>query len=315
MTELSIIIVTYRGWMRLDKCLFSLAAFSGALSIEVIIVDNTPDKDEISPIMAKYPSFTYLHNNINGGYGYANNKGVEHSSGKYLLILNPDTVAGESAVTSLLVVVKKHPEFAIVSCRQVNEKGRECNVMSSLPEFRNLTGLIRSVSGKKSFPADGEFIFPGWVSGSVMLMSKERFNALGGFDDDYWMYFEDVDICKRARDSGGKVVLLQNVSIEHNHGGSSRIDLRTASLTKTEVHISRHVYFSKHRKGLQMVAIQGFLVLNNLVTNFLLALPGLLFFFIPKIFIRALIFRRLVSYYLIAAAGRSWISPRSVNNL
>lgn len=315
MTDLTIIIVTYKGWKRLEMCLEAVAAFSGeAFSKEVIIVDNTPDPGEISPLKSVYPEFTYIHNTINGGYGYAVNKGVEICSGRYILVLNPDTVAGESAVKDLLAAAEKHPEFSIISCRQVNEKGKECNVMSSFPQFRNLTGFMRSIFRKKPFGAEGDFIFPDWVSGSVMLLSKESFQRLGGFDDDYWMYFEDVDICKRAWDSGSKVALLQNAVIEHNHGGSSRIDLKTTSLTKTEVHISRHVYFSKHSRGVGGAGIQIFLVFNNLITNLILTVPGLIFFFIPKIFIRTLIFKRLVIYYMNALSGRSWISPGSVNH-
>lgn len=313
MTDLSIIIVTYKGWNRLDLCLSSLKAFSGErFSKEVIVVDNTPDQNEISEVKSKYPGFTFIHNIINGGYGYAVNIGVEHCTGRYILVLNPDTVAGETAVLSLVEAAEKHPEYPIISCRQVNEKGKECNVMSSFPGFRNLTGLMRSFTGKKAFPSEGNFIFPDWVSGSVLLMRNETFRKLNGFDDDYWMYFEDVDLCKRAS-LLGNVALLNDTVIEHNHGGSSRVNPETTALTKTEVHISRHVYISKHKKGPERSGIQLFLILNNLVTNLIAAIPGLILFFIPSLRIRTLIFAKLVAYYLGSAANGSWISPRSVN--
>lgn len=160
-----------------------------------------------------------------------------------------------------------------------------------------------------------DIIFPDWVSGSVILIKKESFGKLNGFDDDYWMYFEDVDLCRRVRDNGGEVAFIKNVTIEHNHGGSSRINLKTTSLTKTEVLISRHLYLSKHLKGFERVLVQIFLVLNNLIPGFILALAGLVLFFIPKLFCRTLIFFRLVGYYFNALLKLSWISPRSIRNL
>jgi GT2 family glycosyltransferase len=127
------------------------------------------------------------------------------------------------------------------------------------------------------------------------------------------MYYEDVDLCKRVRDISLEVAFCRNISIEHNHGGSSRINLKTASLTKTEVHISRHVYIHKHFKGFSRFLIQAFLVINNILTCGLMALLGILFFYVPKLFARTLIFFRLIRYYAASVLRQSWISPRSVN--
>jgi len=147
----------------------------------------------------------------------------------------------------------------------------------------------------------------------VVLIRNETFKKLGGFDEDFWMYFEDVDLCKRVRNLNGEVSFCGDINIEHNHGGSSRINLRTTSLTKTEVHISRHVYISKHKTGIEKLLIQTFLVLNNLISGAIMALLGILLFFIPKVFSRTLIFFMLIGYYVGSAARFSWISPRSVN--
>lgn len=315
MTDLSIIIVTYKGWKRLEKCLYPLASFRNSVfKKEVIIVDNTPDPGEISAIKQKYPGFTYLHNPVNGGFANGSNTGAAIASGKYFLFLNPDTVSSESAIDTLVKTAEKNSNWKILSCRQVNEKGKECIVTGSFPEFLTLTGTMRAIFGKKNKDdGNNDIIFPDWTSGSVILIRKEDFDSMNGFDQDFWMYFEDMDICRRIWDSGGKVALLNGTTIEHNHGGSSRIDTITASLTKTEVHISRHVYIGKHKAGPGRAAMQSFLVVNNLFTSFLAAIPGLLLFFVPKLFVRTLIFRNLVLYYIRSASGRTWISPRSVN--
>jgi hypothetical protein len=145
------------------------------------------------------------------------------------------------------------------------------------------------------------------------MIRSETFWKLGGFDEDFWMYFEDVDLCKRIRNINGKIALCNIVTIEHNHGGSSRINNKTAALTKTEVHISRHVYISKNKTGLGKLFIQTFLVINNLISGGIIALLGFVFFFIPKLFARTLIFLRLISYYTGSLFRLSWVSPRSVN--
>ena len=127
------------------------------------------------------------------------------------------------------------------------------------------------------------------------------------------MYYEDVDICRRVRNAGFEAALCSNISIEHNHGGSSRINIKTASLTKTEVNISRHVYISKHKSGLNRFIIQAFLVINNIISGGLVAIIGLILFFIPRLFARTLIFLRILKYYVISLSRGSWISSRSVN--
>lgn len=321
MPELSIIIVSYRGHERLRQCLESLKSFRGInLSTEIIIVNNCPGDEAISILEKQLPGFRFINNEINGGYANGCNKGASYAAGEFILILNPDTVVTEGALVELVMTAKSNPGFVITSCRQLNEKGSESIAWGPFPEFSNLTGFMRSLfrSGyqsqkrvKEGFPSD--IFFPDWISGSVMIISKENFLRLNGFDEDFWMYFEDVDLCKRARDTGGEVALCNNVIIEHNHGGSSRINRTTASLTKTEVLISKHIYMNKHKSGIDKFLIQAFLVINNLISSGLIAVLGLVFFFIPKIFLRTLIFRRLIKYYAGALRRGRWDSTRSVN--
>jgi GT2 family glycosyltransferase len=317
MTDLSIIIVCYKGWKRLIKCLEALNSFTGNdFSAEVIIVDNRSDDGIITEIEKQFPKFRYIRNEINGGYAHGCNLGAKNAVGEFFLILNPDTVASEPEVKKLLEIAKQNPGFSVVSCRQVNEKNKECIVSGPFPSFFNLTGFQRAIFGRL-WPDEGiqdpEIRFPDWISGSVILIRKELYQKLKGMDEDFWMYFEDVDLCKRVRDIAGKIALCRNITIEHNHGGSSRINLKTASITKAEVNISRHLYISKHKTGLDKVMIQAFLVINNLISGGLMALLGLLFFFIPKLFARTLIYLRLISYYCGSLLRLSWISPLSVN--
>lgn len=316
MTDLSIIIVCYKGWSRLIKCLDSLDVFKGEkFQTEVIVVDNNSDDPEIIRIEKKYQHFKFLHNKVNGGFANGCNLGAKNADGKFFLFLNPDTVVRESELEKLLETAVRNPDYGIVSCSQVNENGRESVAIGQFPSFFNLTGIQRAIFSSRRFKFDpqSDIIYPDWISGSVVLIKQVTFRQIDGFDEDFWMYFEDVDLCKRVRNNNLEIAFCRNITIEHNHGGSSRINLKTASLTKTEVHISRHVFISKHKKGIAKILIQVFLVLNNIISTGIMALLGLVVFFIPKLFSRTLIFGRLLHYYFRALIRLSLISPRSVN--
>jgi GT2 family glycosyltransferase len=315
MPDLSIIIVCYKGWERLNKCLEALDTFTGVnFKTEVIIVDNRSDDETVFEIEKKFSKFRFIFNTINGGFANGSNLGAKNAFGEFLLFLNPDTVASESEVEKLLNVTNQNGEFTLVSCKQINEKGKESIASGEFPSITNLTGLQRAIfNTNKSAIHNLQAVisFPDWISGSVMMIRKKTFSDLGGFDEDFWMYFEDVDLCKRIRNENGKIAICNFVTIEHNHGGSSRINIKTTALTKTEVHISRHVFISKNMTGFEKLIIQIFLVINNLISGGIMAILGLVLFFIPKLFSRTLSFLRLISYYGGSLTRLSWISPRS----
>lgn len=319
--DLSVIIVNYRGWRRLHECLDALALFRGIrFSYEVIIVDNHSDDGIIDSFCNEYPGFRYIKNDINGGFAYGCNTGAREASGKFLLFLNPDTVAEEEAVATIFKRAEDDPATCIVSCRQEDETGKESIAFGQFIRPGKLTGpgrainrFFRSFNLQKETISGENVLHPDWVSGSVIMISRDNFNRLGGFDEDFWMYYEDMDLCKRARDSGGKILYYTDVSIKHNHGGSSRINIHTSALTKTEVLISKHVYAAKHFSSLNRILSHSFLVINNLVTGLIAAFAGIILFFIPRLFVFTHIFFRLAVYYSGVLKRKSWISPRSVN--
>jgi len=303
--DLSVIIVCYKGWERLSKCLESLGAFTSArFSMEVIVVDNKSGDGIIDDFEKKFKGFRFIRNSINGGYAYGCNKGAAAATGDFLLILNPDTIVTETEIEKLLANAKSHPEYFIISCRQVNENGKESRAAGVFPSLSLGNLLIRKQETLISFPD--------WVSGSLMLMGRDVFNRLNGFDENFWMYYEDVDICKRARMAGGEIAFYNDAVIEHNHGGSSRMNLKITSETKCEVQASRHLYIQKHFRGFTRFIFQMIVITDNLLTGIIAGMFGLIFFFVPKLFIRFLILVRLIKYYLNSLIRRSWLSNRSV---
>ena len=322
MTDLSIIVVSYKGYKRLKQCLDSLSLVKGEnLKTEVIVVNNCPGDHEFNDLIKSYPAFHPIENSQNGGYGNGCNLGASVATGAFFLILNPDTIVTEHALIELVDFLRIHPEVTAASCRQVNENGKESIAWGGyFSDYKNLTGVTRKIFStgyknqmkhKEGFSS--EIFFPDWVSGSVILMRSNDYRKLNGFDEDFWMYFEDVDLCQRIRRSDGEIAFCSNITIEHNHGGSSRTNLKIASITKAEVLISKHIYISKHTTGLKRMLIQIFLVINNILSLIPIAAIGLIFFFVPKLFLRVHIFINVIVYYAGCCMRGSWASPRSVN--
>ena len=321
MTDLSIIIVSYKGYKRLKQCLDSLALLNDEnLKTEVIIVNNCPNDYEFKNLLKSYPNFHHIENSHNGGYGNGCNLGASVANGIFYLILNPDTIVTEHVLIKLVDFLRANPKIMAASCKQVNETGKESVAWGPFPNYKNFTGIMRKLfsTGYKSQikykeEFSSEVFFPDWISGSAILMRGDDYKKLNGFDEDFWMYFEDVDLCRHIRNLGGEIAFCTNMTIEHNHGGSSRINIKTASITKTEVFISKHMYISKHTTGLKRIFIQIFLVISNLFSLIPVAILGLIFFFVPKLFLRVRILTNLIGYYAGCFMRGSWISPRSVN--
>jgi GT2 family glycosyltransferase len=318
--DLSVIIVNYRGWDHLSACLDSLRDLNIRISSEVIIVDNNSSDGKLNEFKSGYPGFIFISNDVNGGFANGCNLGSRYANGDFLLFLNPDTVAETGEIEKLFHRAKDHPENYISSCRQIDKRGRESKAYGLFQGFGTITGTGRSLyrllfkNQINEKPEEGNYFFrPDWVSGSVILISKEIFNSIGRFDEDYWMYFEDMDLCRRARDRGGNIIYFTDISIQHNHGGSSRVNLKTTSLTKTEVLISNHQYLFKHNKGVKKFLLMSWLIIVNLISGFFSALAGIILFFKPKMLSRACIFLRLISYYSGVIKRGNWVSPRSVN--
>ena len=237
----------------------------------------------------------------------------------YFLIPIPKVTA--EAVGELLREAEKHPEFTILSCSQLNDKGKDTRPYGLFLRPTTLTSFLRSLRlliHKKINPvalrSGAQAIFPEWVSGSIMLINRKNFERLGGWCEDFWMYYEDADLCKRVHESGGKVALIKSIQIIHNHGGASRINLEVKALTKSEVIISRHLYIHKHFHGVTRLLMQSYLVINNLfLGQLIIALLGLVFYFKPSLRVYTRLYVNILKYYAGAFVNKTWLSQRSVN--
>ena len=320
MPDISIIIVNYKGWKRLKQCLDSLKLITDSrFSHEVIIIDNLSNDGQLEVFIEFYPAFTFIVNSGNLGFASGCNLGASKSHGSFLLFLNPDTIITADALFSLFKEILTRKKYSIISCGLVNENGTKERLNRNFLSVFTVTGWLRALNRlvgrqkERLFFQTGDYLYPDWVSGSVIMISRESFIELGGWDEDFWMYYEDVDLCRRAKLQNGEIVILKNTSIVHSHGGSSRINQKTTALTKTEVNISRHIYVSKHETGSRAILMHLILILDNMVLGLPVAIAGMLFFFINRLNIKSRVYFKLANFYLERINSNTWLSKRSVN--
>jgi len=320
LVDLSIIIVNFRGWKRLSQCLDSLNVIEDSRFLhEVVVVDNDSDDGMIDSFRQLFPKFTFILNDGNFGFANGCNLGAKNSHGSYFLFLNPDTIVTAEALFVMLTEARIRKPYSVISCCQIKENGSEERPFGSFLSPFNLTGWLRAFNKiillrkEKQFTQCEKYLYPDWVSGSVIMVSKETYKGLTGWDDDFWMYFEDVDLCRRARFKNGDIVLMKTVCVEHNHGGASRINKQVTALTKTCVNISRHIYISKHETGWRSFYMQSFLVINNVLLGLLPAIFGIVLFFVDDLNVITRTYFQLISYYLNVLKSGTWLSTRSLN--
>ena len=316
MVDISVIIVNYKGWQHLEKCLEAFVSFTNDLfSFEVIIVDNCSDDGRLVEFQRRFPQYLFIENSGNSGFSNGCNLGVKKSSGEFLLFLNSDIIANEPALYSLLLSMRNDPGLFVLSCKQMNRNGKAERLDRLFPSFLTLNGLSRSVfrtiKGLET-KASSDIFYPEWVSGSVILISRLNFEQIGGWNERYWLYYEDVDLCRRITDIGGRVGIYTGASVFHNHGGSTRINLMTTALTKSEVVISLHVYLSTHFSGLQAFCLHLLVMIDVLIVKLVPSLLGIPCFFIKRLALYRIIYSKMLNYYFNALINRTWMSPRSV---
>ena len=312
---LSIIIVNYRTWQFIERNLDNLLGSlpqdreTDMLPFEVIVADNSPGDEGMQEFVRKFPWVRIVRTEGNFGYGYAGNRGAELARGDWLLFMNPDVVCDWQNLQALLDAAHHNPGWHILSAPQYGISPRRLQRVfasftglatysatmrmllrllapSRYPEPRRDPGKIKGILGVD------------WVSGSLMLMSRDTFARLGGWDEDYFLYREDEDICRRAHQAGMKVGYFPGARFVHSHASSTRTSPATRVLTKSETTLSTYLYLLKHEKGLSGDILRLLMRLQTQLSLPLLELFGLLTgHSIGAMEQKLLIHRRLRDYY------------------
>jgi len=316
--DLSIIVVNYQSWLCLKECLESIHAIKPKIKLEVIVVDNNSKDGHYDEFSMQFSEVKFIKNISNYGFSHGCNLGAKHATGEYLLFLNPDTMLEDNAsIETMLNFAKNNPLVGITSCKKINNKGVSETEIKFTNPWMNI-GFINTIYRiifqsylKKEFDEKLSTWYPDMVSGAVVLISKKMFQKVDGWNqEDYWMYFEDTELCSKVSLAGGRIALLRDVRIRHTHGGSTRVNSRTAALTKSEVITSKHVYMHAHSQGLSRLALHSIIVISTLISLLGKNLILLPVFWKPKYRISAIVLGKVTWYYVSAIFRQTWKSER-----
>ena len=267
----SIIIVTYNSEDFIRECLESIynAMKNTKFSFEVIVVDNN-SQDATVDILRDFPEVKLIENKGNLGFSRANNLAFKNSKGKVLFFLNPDTrIISSKIFEEVYKIFSTNPKVGVIGIKLVNEKGEATlGGFSFEPLWSAVLSLLsmqfidfRIIKDKRFLKKINNLdhsVEVDWVSGGAMFISREVYSKVSGFDNKFFLYSEDVDICKRIKDSGFKILFLPYVEVLHYTSHSSknferRINFRYSSLL---------LYAAKHYKKWEYQAYKISLLVN-----------------------------------------------------
>ena len=267
--DLSIIIVSWNVADLLRDCLRSIDENRGDLDLEVIVVDSASSDNSVAMVQNEFPWVNLLACDENVGFPHGNNLGLERANGRYILLLNPDTVVLDDALSKMMAYMAENPEVGVLGCQLLNGDG---TVQSSRRRFPTKTTAffestwLETVAPKSIHEAyyaqdlpDDAINDVDWVMGACMFVPRQVVAEVGGMDEAYFMYSEELDWCRRIKDSGWRVVYFPEAHIIHYIGQSS-----------DQAVVARHInfqqaklrYFRKYNGRFFAILLRLFLLLN-----------------------------------------------------
>lgn len=255
--DLSIIIVNWNTKDLLSQCIESIKTHSKRISFEIIVVDNFSSDGSPEMVERKFPEVILIKNKENEGFGKANNQGLSTARGKYILFLNSDVVVNENCLDEMFDFMETNLDVGASSCKLTFPDGGLQHSCRKFPSFKTflpmLIGLRSFFPNMKIFR---DYLMLDWdhsdvkevdqIMGSFMFVRKDVLNQIGFFDERYWMYFEEVDLCLRIKKASWKIVHYPYVSAVHFLSKSSE---QWGEIKKmNEFHRSLLKYFKKNRR-------------------------------------------------------------------
>lgn len=265
--DISIIIVTWNSQDFIRNCLDSIYLLPDKVRYEIIVVDNGSSDNTPKMVREFYPEVNLIENKKNLGYAKANNQGMEKSQGNYILLLNPDTQLMENSLVSMYEFMEANPQVGALGPKLLNP---DKSVQPSCREFPTLSTLMWEFSGlSRAFPKSkifgiwrmGYFAFdqPKEVDqpmGSCLMLKGETLKDVGFFDENFSMFFNDVDLCYRIKNAGWRIYFFPDAQVIHHRGAFTRkVKRRMIWLS----HLAFYKFFRKHKTGLANRLLLSFL--------------------------------------------------------
>jgi len=284
--QISIIIVSYNNFDILKSCLNSIYKYTTDVIFEVIVIDNASTEGDVDKVTSNYKNLVLIKNKENKGFAAANNQGAKIAKGEYLLLLNNDTVFIDNVVKEIFHFTKSLKTKSIIGCKLLNGDKTLQHSISDFDNFWNVLGeklflyLIFKKSKifnryNKNYKITDRFMEVDVLKGAFLFISQNDFDNLDGFDEKFFFYSEETDLCKRFKDAGGSIIYYPKSSIIHLGGESTSKNLW---FQYKNLNISKIYYFQKHLKGLELYLTIFIHYLGNIIRIPLYLIMGLIKF-------------------------------------
>jgi N-acetylglucosaminyl-diphospho-decaprenol L-rhamnosyltransferase len=247
-----VVIVSFRSCELVRRCLESVRANAPAETV-VHLVDNDSRDDTLAVVREGFPEVDLVSLDRNDGFGRASNLGARRGNQPFILFLNPDTELSAGALEGLREIFAEQPSVGIVGCRleradgSLDHAARRAfpTIVGALGHFIGFGRLRRAPAALRQYAGNRDAAGPvDAINGAFMLMRRNVFEELDGFDEGYWMYMEDLDLCRRAIDRGWLTWYEPRITIRHvKHGTSGR--WRSPRLTYA-FHYGMHRFYRQH---------------------------------------------------------------------
>lgn len=264
----SVIYVNWNTRRLLEGSLISLRAATNLGGVEVIVVDNGSTDGTVEWLRRDWPFVNIVRLDHNVGFSVGNNIGVSHSTGEFLLLLNTDTILRSSTVSGLTRVLESSPDVGCAGARHVNVDGSLQRSMDSFPnleaDLMTLTELHRlgcvasALRRRHAWWSDHDQCRDvDWVNGACIMVRRSAFEAVDGFDPRFFIYGEEVDLCKRISERGWRIVFTPEAEVVHlggaamDHVAIERLCLKHEGLLR---------FYDKHRSIPSRLAIRGLVI-------------------------------------------------------
>lgn len=228
--DLSIVIINWNTREMLRDCLHSVYDNLGDLKAEVFVVDNASEDGSQDMVREVFPQVDLICNTENRGFAAANNQALEVAKGKYVLLLNSDTLVHGDVLSASCDFMETRPEVGVMGCRVLNADGTLQITGSGYPSLLNLFLMTTGLWKLKNVPFFDRYQMQSWdrrsereidvVSGCYMVVRNEAMGQVGLLDEDFFFYGEETDWCRRFANAGWKLVLAPVGEITHFGGGS-----------------------------------------------------------------------------------------------
>lgn len=240
--DFSIIIVNWNTRDLLKACLQSITENCSETSYEVVVVDNASSDGSNDLVKAQFSWVKLIHNQQNVGFSRANNQGILQSSGRYILLLNPDTVFLNDVLQEIRCIYDTHQDIGIIGGRLITpdnrpqrwSKGRMLSIRTAFNHYLFLSDLFPNLESCGGVADNSDYQHPAdvdWVSGACLAVKRQVLDDVGLLDETIFMYSEDMDLCYRTKQAGYRVIYAPSAHIKHIMGQSLKQQTNRAVLS------------------------------------------------------------------------------------